>query len=261
MSSRSLSGDAQRLASMCAEDAVLVRACLQQERMRWMSTRAAETARDAGAGRGRDGRCLRTRSHGDDHQLRGRRESRGERAYRTEVHAERSARRSPVLPARLGAAHRRPAARGPPGLRRAAGHLTFRLGSLTRRVDRLPRLSVAERDLGRPVGRDPLLHGLRRHGQQPRPARPGCRLGPRRAHRARFLQLRSPDARRAVAPSGRRPRGSARRPSTGLTRWSPPPRPIRCQEPPIAGIRAPVTGMCIPTGPRSPQNVGRGAQG
>jgi len=38
-----------RSASMCAEDVVLVRACLQDERMRRMSTRAAETARDAGA--------------------------------------------------------------------------------------------------------------------------------------------------------------------------------------------------------------------
>jgi len=109
----------QRLASLSAEDAVLVRACIQHERMRWMSTRAAETARDAGAGL----RPATAGAYGQGVMASARIESR--------TTLNRSTRRSPVLPrgwAPLTVDQQRAVLHACDD---AAGHLAFRLGSLS----------------------------------------------------------------------------------------------------------------------------------
>ena len=121
----------QRLASMCAEDAVLVRACLQHERMRRMSTRAAETARDAGAA----SRPAPASAHGQGVMatITNYVPGAGVAASapvesRSTFH--RSARRSPVLPrgwAPLTVDQQRAVLRACDD---AADHLAFRLGSL-----------------------------------------------------------------------------------------------------------------------------------
>ena len=122
----------QRLASLCAEDAVLVRACVQHERMRWMSTRAAETARDASAAT----RQATAGAYGQGvmatitNYLPGARPAANARVE-SRTTLNRSARRSPVLPrgwAPLTVDQQRAVLRA---CDEAADHLAFRLGSLS----------------------------------------------------------------------------------------------------------------------------------
>ena len=122
----------QRPASMCAEDAVLVRACLQHERMRRMSIRAAESPHDAGAA----SRQPTAGAYGQGvmatitNYVPGAGPAASTRVDpRTALH--RSARRSPVLPrgwAPLTVDQQRAVLRACDD---AGDHLAFRLGSLS----------------------------------------------------------------------------------------------------------------------------------
>ena len=121
MSSEASRVASQRPASMGPEDAVLVRACLQQERMRRLSASGGETS---GAGIYGQGVMPTIANY-----MAGANPAAGVRVE-PKVMPGRSARRSPVLPrgwAPLTAEQQRAVLRACD----EAGHLTFRLGSLT----------------------------------------------------------------------------------------------------------------------------------